>query len=129
MAKKTTYKVTYERDEDGWWVAAVKHVQGCHTQGRTLAQARQRIREALELFIDNAKTVRLIDDVKLPQPARQVLRRCQSARKRVKELESESLQLTQQAARTLTKELALSVRDAGDLLGLSHQRVHQLLHG
>src|SRR5687767_2512437 len=46
-----SYRVTYERDPAGWWVAAVREVPGCHTQGRTLAQARRRIREALGLFV------------------------------------------------------------------------------
>jgi predicted RNase H-like HicB family nuclease len=43
--------VTYERDEDGWIVAAVLEVRGCCTQGETPEQARERIREALALFV------------------------------------------------------------------------------
>src|ERR1700716_316638 len=31
-----TYRVAYERDESGWWVASVRGVRGCHTQGRTV---------------------------------------------------------------------------------------------
>jgi len=39
-----TYRVTYERDESGWWVASVHGVRGCHTQGRrTVDEARRRI--------------------------------------------------------------------------------------
>lgn len=48
------YRVTYERDESGWWVASVSGVRGCHTQGRTVDEARRRIKEALELFVDDA---------------------------------------------------------------------------
>ena len=44
-----SYRVAYERDESGWWVATVRGVRGCHTQGRTVDEARRRIREALEL--------------------------------------------------------------------------------
>ena len=51
------YTVRYERDEGGWWVATVPRIRGCHTQGRTLDQARRRIREAMALFIDNAERV------------------------------------------------------------------------
>jgi predicted RNase H-like HicB family nuclease len=49
------YRVAYERDEAGWWVASVRGVRGCHTQGRTVDEARRRIREALELFVGDAR--------------------------------------------------------------------------
>jgi predicted RNase H-like HicB family nuclease len=61
-----TYRVAYERDETGWWVASVRSVRGCHTQGRTVDEARRRIVEALELFVDNARKATLVDEVKLP---------------------------------------------------------------
>src|SRR5687768_12945870 len=61
-----SYRVAYERDESGWWVATVRGVRGCHTQGRTVDEARRRIREALELFVDDARRARIVDDVKLP---------------------------------------------------------------
>ena len=38
-----SYRVAYERDESGWWVATVRGVRGCHTQGRTVDEARRRI--------------------------------------------------------------------------------------
>ena len=37
------YRVTYERDESGWWVAAVRGVRCSHTQGRTVDEARRRL--------------------------------------------------------------------------------------
>jgi predicted RNase H-like HicB family nuclease len=41
------YTVSYERDaSSGWWVAQVKEVPAAITQGRTIAAARRRIREA-----------------------------------------------------------------------------------
>src|SRR5439155_16198458 len=58
-----TYRVAYERDESGWWAASVRGVRGCHTQGRTVDEARRRIVEALELFVDNARTATIVDDV------------------------------------------------------------------
>jgi predicted RNase H-like HicB family nuclease len=61
-----TYQVTYERDESGWWVASVRGLRGCHTQGRTVDEARRRIIEAMELFIDNPRGAKIVDDVKLP---------------------------------------------------------------
>jgi predicted RNase H-like HicB family nuclease len=38
-----TYHVGYERDEAGWGVASARELRGCHTQGRTVDEARRRI--------------------------------------------------------------------------------------
>ena len=51
-----TYRIAYERDESGWWVASVRGVRGCHTQGRTVEEARRRVIEAMELFVGDART-------------------------------------------------------------------------
>ena len=55
-----TYRVAYERDASGWWVASVRGVRGCHTQGRTVDEARRRIIEAMELFVDDARTATIV---------------------------------------------------------------------
>jgi predicted RNase H-like HicB family nuclease len=46
------YRVRYGKDKSGWWVATVPEVPGCHTQGKTVDQARERIKEALSLYLD-----------------------------------------------------------------------------
>jgi predicted RNase H-like HicB family nuclease len=66
----SAYHVAYVRDESGRWVASVREVRGCHTQGRTVDEARRRIREALALFVSNARSAKLVDDVKLPATAK-----------------------------------------------------------
>ena len=64
------YVVRYGRDPTGVWIASVSKVRGCHTHGRTLDQARERIREALGLFVDDADRAKLVDQVQLPPSAR-----------------------------------------------------------
>jgi predicted RNase H-like HicB family nuclease len=122
-----TYTVRYERDETGWWVATVKEVRGCHTQGRTIDQARRRIREALGLFVENSENAKLVDDVLLPAGVRTLLNRVRTTRKRAEDEAAKLQDSAAEAARVLTKEVGVSVRDAGELIGLSHQRVQQLL--
>ncbi|MCY3802596.1 MAG: type II toxin-antitoxin system HicB family antitoxin [Chloroflexi bacterium] len=39
--------VVFERDEDGWEVASCPTLPGCHSQGRTRAEALANIREAI----------------------------------------------------------------------------------
>lgn len=121
------YTVQYKKDDTGWWIASIKQVRGCHTQGRTIEQARKRIREALGLFIDDADDCTLIDEIVLPASARTLVRQVISTRKRAEEENLRLQKSTAQAAKVLTKNAGLSVRDVGEILGLSHQRIHQLI--
>jgi predicted RNase H-like HicB family nuclease len=125
--KRSSYRVVVERDESGTWIARVPRVPGCHTYGRTLEQARRRIREALELWVEDASSVELVEDVRLPTAARDAIRRSSRARKAAEEKRVDAQAATAQAAQALVEDLQLSVRDAGELLGLSHQRVQQLV--
>lgn len=118
--------VIFERDQDGWWVASTPDVKGCHTQGRSIAQARQRFVEALGLFVDHASQVSLVEDIRLPADARRAVDASTEARAKADEVQRRAVDSTQRAVTKLTEELALSVRDVGELLGLSHQRVQQL---
>lgn len=120
------YTVRYERDETGWWSGEIKEVQGCRTQGRTIAQVRRRIREALGLFVRGARTAPLVDDVVLPAPARRTLASYHQARVKADRETARAQASTLQAVRLLTKRLGLSTRDASEILGLSHQRIQQL---
>lgn len=55
------FNVIIEEDEDGVLVASVPELRGCHTQARTLDELMVRIREAVELCLeengDNQKFV------------------------------------------------------------------------
>ena len=125
----STYHVAYERDESGWWVASVRGVRGCHTQGRTVDEARRRIREAMELFVSNARSAKLVDDVKLPPTAAKAIRAYVSLRKRADQEDRRAALAARRAVRLLRGgRLKMSARDAARLLGVSHQRVHQLAH-
>jgi predicted RNase H-like HicB family nuclease len=48
---ETTFNVVVEKDEDGYYVASVVELPGCHTQARNLDQLNQRIREAVEGYL------------------------------------------------------------------------------
>ena len=125
--RRGKYRVIFERDESGAWLARVPSVRGCHTYGRTLDQARRRIREALSLWVNDAASAVLVEDVRLPVRAGEAIRVSRQKRARAEATHDEAQASTAQAARTLVKELHLGLRDAADLLGLSHQRVQQLV--
>jgi predicted RNase H-like HicB family nuclease len=46
------FDVIIERDGEGYYVASVPQIPGCHTQARSLDEINERIREAIELCLD-----------------------------------------------------------------------------
>ena len=46
-----TYTAVYEQVGD-WWAAWVEELPGANTQGRTLEEARENLREAVELILE-----------------------------------------------------------------------------
>jgi predicted RNase H-like HicB family nuclease len=126
---KGRYRVVFERDDAAAWIVRVSSVPGCHTYGRTIDQARKRIREALAIWVDDAETAELAEEIRLPSRALDAVRRSRDARRRATEQREKAQVTTAAAARTLVDDLDLGLRDAADLLGLSHQRVQQLVRG
>jgi len=49
------FAVVVERDEDGFYVASVPELPGCHTQAKTLDELMKRVREAIELYLEAEK--------------------------------------------------------------------------
>jgi len=52
---KRTFRVNVERDEDGYYVATVPELPGCHTQARSLRELHPRIKEAIELYLESQR--------------------------------------------------------------------------
>ena len=57
MDKKKIYNfmVLIEQDEEGWYVAKVPDIQGCATQGKTVEQALERVKEAIQVCLEAEK--------------------------------------------------------------------------
>lgn len=127
MVEMKSYQVTFERDESGRWVAEVPSVPGCFTQGRTIEQARKRLREALGLFIGErpAASAEFVEDVKLPVGLKRRLSVALKARSRAEAEANKAAEQSRETARALVAE-GLSLRDVGALLGISRQGAHAL---
>ena len=50
MAKEFT--VIIEQDEEGYFIAEVPELKGCHTQAKSLDTLMKRIKEAIQLCLD-----------------------------------------------------------------------------
>lgn len=46
------FSVVIEKDEDGYFVASVPALRGCHTQAKSLDTLMKRIKEAVELCLE-----------------------------------------------------------------------------
>lgn len=44
--------VIIERDAEGWYVATVPALRGCHTQASSLDELMERVKEAVELCLE-----------------------------------------------------------------------------
>lgn len=126
MSPKKTYVAVYERDEiDVAWNVHIQGLDGCQTCGRSLRQAQGRIREALAAWLDKDPDALVVHD-QLPAPLTAVAVNVARARRDANLAGAKAQRQTVEAVKKLTR-LGLSRRDAADLLGLSHQRVQQLL--
>ena len=54
--QKTQFRVLIERDEDGYFVASVPALPGCHTQGKTYAELMKNVRDAIQLSLEVIET-------------------------------------------------------------------------
>jgi predicted RNase H-like HicB family nuclease len=127
MAEQMSYTVDIRRDESGSWIARVPEVPGCHTYGRSLREAKRRIREALALWVHDADEAELQFDIRLPSAIRRKVSASRRARENALESQRQAAEALALTVKDLVGDEGLSVRDAADLLGLSHQRVQQLV--
>ena len=49
------FTVLLEQDEDGMYVAKVPDIPGCYTQGKTIEEVMERIKEAIQVCLESEK--------------------------------------------------------------------------
>lgn len=125
-----TRRVTaiYSIDDDGHtWLVHLEEDERCHTYGRTFRQAQANIREAAALWFNIGEADIQIAD-HLPPFYRKPVEKLAKARERLEADQAEVKELTLDAVRALNS-AGLTERDVAKMVGLSHQRVHQLVTG
>lgn len=123
---RQNYTATARRDGK-WWFIEVTEVDGAFTQVKRLDHAEAMAREVVALLLnvpEESFDITVAPD--LGDEANLLLQRVAEARAALARAEAQSKAATRQAATTLTHDFGLTVRDAGDLLGVSFQRVAQL---
>lgn len=132
LADPMKLKVVFEPDEGGWHVY-VPSLPGCRTWGRSLSEARKNIREAISLqeeqFEDAdvvARDAVFVEDIRLSSQERALLKRAESAKLRAQAYTAKAKAASSTAAQRLT--MKLSLRDVGELTGMSQEGVRKLLN-
>jgi predicted RNase H-like HicB family nuclease len=63
-----TFTAVFERDGD-WWIGYVEELPGANTQGKTLDEARENLKEAIQLILEANR-----EQAKLQAAGREVVR-------------------------------------------------------
>lgn len=129
-----TFKVIFEPEPDGSaWNVTIPSVQGCHTYGRSLAEARRNAREALAVSLDDddrdaiAEAAVFEEDIRLPARVRAAVEKLQKTKANEELLLARMRELQRAVALLLTEQQRLSLRDAGEVLGMSPEGVRKVL--
>ncbi|MEM4397313.1 MAG: type II toxin-antitoxin system HicB family antitoxin [Candidatus Woesearchaeota archaeon] len=51
------FTVLIEKDEDGYYIGSVPSLKGCHTQGKTMDELLENIKEAILLCLEEEKEI------------------------------------------------------------------------
>ena len=122
-----TYTARLEQENDGRWSVELEEEPRAHTWGKTIDQALTRMREAAALwFQTDEASIELVPRPVLPKATGRTVEQARKARDQARNADRLAIDQTRKAAVALTSR-GISMRDAAAILGISHQRVHQLL--
>lgn len=107
----------------GWWAVEVPEVPGAFTQARRLTQIPAMAADAVEMLTGEHVEVEVVPI--LPTAERQHLEEWRKVSRQAAELTGQAARDSRALVAQLRAE-GLSVRDIGELLGVSSQRVSQL---
>jgi hypothetical protein len=126
MKPRKTYKVVVER-EPGWWIVQIPELD-LTTQARRLGDVEKNAREAISALLDvGTLTFDLEQSVQPPVAVVQEIDAGRALIDRAASLREEGADRIGQAVDKLIKDFGLTMREAGRLLDLSHQRIAQLV--
>jgi predicted RNase H-like HicB family nuclease len=125
---KKTYVARLSRDEDGYWsgVVAIDAEQSAISDGQTMGKVRKRMRQAVALLLDVTEDAFELDfQLDLPKPVLNLVARLAVAQADAGKAEQALVEARAKAVNKLTS-LGISVRDVGEILGVSGAYVHQV---
>lgn len=114
--------------EGRWWVVQCDQEPGAISQVARLDQAADHQREAIAFVADlDEADIEVEIVVALDEDVTDAIARARETREEAEHLAQLASESFREVARTMVEDAQLSLRDVGTVLGISHQRVAQLL--
>ena len=120
------YRATVER-EPGWWIISIPELD-LVTQARRVRDIRHMATDLVAAWLDkDLNDVRVeIEDFTPPAVVVAQMAQAKELLAHATREQEEAGRLASDAVRILVEDLGLTLREAADMLGISHQRVAQL---
>ena len=109
------------------WVAEVPKAKGLTAWSPSLRRLRRHIDKALGEFYPELATLERREVIDLPKDTQALLKGVAKAERDAQRAAQRAAALRRQASRRLREKLHISVREVGDLMGVSGSRAQQLL--
>lgn len=132
VEEMTRYTAELTRSGKWWsaWVPEIEHA----TQGRTLREVDEMVRDLIEIWLEengvkpaDPNEIKVKIDIVLPQRVQFHIDQAELLRRHARRTQAEAADELAAAAQEL-RETGMSLRDVGQALGVSYQRAHQLVH-
>jgi len=124
--KRKTYTARCVR-EGGWWIVTIDELDGVFTHARRVDQVEGLARDAIALWLEaEPSSFDVVVDVEIFGQARSALDEAREARREAEHAKAQAALTTTTAVVELFRG-GLPLRDVGALVGISHQRVAQIL--
>jgi predicted RNase H-like HicB family nuclease len=127
VTERKTYTARCTRSGN-WWAIDVPEVAGVHTQSKRLDSAEAMARDAITLMLEVPEDSFEIDvEPVLPSDVEHALAEWADTVDEAKDAETKAKSAVIALLVLLVAKHGMSYRDAGKIVGLSHQRVQQIL--
>jgi hypothetical protein len=115
------------RRSDGQWIAKVPQAKGLIAWSPSLQRLRRHVDGALRKFFPDLAHQPRREVIELPPETKNLLKGLAKAERQAMKASERAASLRRQASRRLRARLGISVREVGDLMGVSGTRAQQLL--
>jgi hypothetical protein len=122
-----TYTVKTERSGN-WWAFSIPEIPGALGQAKRLGQVDVEARDVIAMMLEvDEDSFGIQLDVKLDPETEHIVAEAKDARAKLEDFQRIAAEQSRKAAERLKSKTGLSTRDIGSLLGISFQRVSQVL--